>query len=632
MNDKKEILFPHDKIREIQDKFIEDVVKCSEKGGGLIAHVPTGIGKTAAVIGPLLSHALKRNLTIFFVTPRHTQHRIAIDTVRMINQKHGLKICAVDFIGKKWMCPIARMDKLSSSQFAEYCREMRENGTCEFYSRYRSKKRKVENEILIEKIKKEGAMHCQDMVKLCTEAGVCPYEIGCDVAKSAKVIIADYFHVLSKSIRENLFKKTEKTMGASVIVFDEGHNLPDRCKDLMSSSLSTRVIELAKKEAKELGDFDVVEKLEEVEGVMKELSGRLGENEDEMAVKKEDFSGKLEKYADLIMKLDLIAEKTVEKKKKSYAGWVAGFLGEWIGQDNGFVRTFEKVYFKKKKQYKINYLCLDPSLIMKPVIESSYAVICMSGTMTPTSMYKDLFGFDKVCEVEYSSPFPKENVLNLIMSGVSTKFTLRSDEMYKRIAEMCAMIVNEVPGNSFVFFPSYDFRDKVYKFCENLFKKTTFLEMSRMSKSERENVLAKFKSYKDRGACLLGVSNGSFSEGVDLPGDYLKAVVVVGIPLARPDLQTKALIDYYDGKFDKGWDYGYIYPAIITAVQNAGRCIRSETDRGVIVFMDERYSWDKYLRCFPKDMRVQLVSRPEVYIRKFFDTAFLKNKDNTEKD
>ena len=127
-----------------------------------------------------------------------------------------------------------------------------------------------------------------------------------------------------------------------------------------------------------------------------------------------------------------------------------------------------------------------------------------------------------------------------------------------------------------------------------------------MNKQERDDLIEKFKSYKDKGAVLLAVSNGSFGEGIDLIGDYLKAVFVVGIPLSKQDLEVQELIDYYEKRFKKGWDYGYIYPAIVTAIQNAGRCIRSETDKGVVVFLDKRYAWPMYNKYFPKDWEIKI--------------------------
>jgi DNA excision repair protein ERCC-2 len=118
---------------------------------------------------------------------------------------------------------------------------------------------------------------------------------------------------------------------------------------------------------------------------------------------------------------------------------------------------------------------------------------------------------------------------------------------------------------------------------------------------------------------LLATISGSFGEGIDLPGDFLKGVIVVGLPLTRPDLESKSLIDYYDKKFGKGWDYGYLYPAFTKAIQSSGRCIRTEKDRGVVVFLDERYAWPRYYNCFPKDWKFITTVLFERNIQNFFE-------------
>ena len=156
---------------------------------------------------------------------------------------------------------------------------------------------------------------------------------------------------------------------------------------------------------------------------------------------------------------------------------------------------------------------------------------------------------------------------------------------------------------------------------QTLSEKTVFTEKQGLSKEERDEMLEKFKGYNKTGAVLLGASSGSFGEGIDLPGDFLKGVVVVGLPLSKPDLETEELIKYYDRRFGRGWDYGYVYPAILKAIQNAGRCIRSKEDRGVIVFLDERYAWKRYYECFPKDWNFQTTSMPISLIEMFFNKA-----------
>ena len=221
----------------------------------------------------------------------------------------------------------------------------------------------------------------------------------------------------------------------------------------------------------------------------------------------------------------------------------------------------------------------------------------MSGTLTPLEMFRDVLGV-KGDVKEFPSPFPASNRLNLIVPNVTTKYSERSPEQFKMIAESLAEICNEIPGNTLVFFPSYFLRDQVALTFEDKCHKTIFKEVPGLQKEEKTELLERFKSYKETGAVLLGVAAGSFGEGIDLPGDLLKGVVIVGLPLNKPDLETEALIKYYDNKFNKGWDYGYILPAISMVQQNAGRCIRSETDKGVVVYMDKRYAWPSYMKSF----------------------------------
>jgi len=213
----------------------------------------------------------------------------------------------------------------------------------------------------------------------------------------------------------------------------------------------------------------------------------------------------------------------------------------------------------------------------------------------------------------------KKNRLNLIVEEVTTKYNLRSEEEYKKTAKIISEITNKVPGNSLVFFPSYALLDKVNNYFSSYSAKEFILERPRLSKEEKQKVLDKFRSGKDEGCVLLGVAAGSFGEGIDLPGEELKCVIVVGVPLGKPDLETRDLIEYYQDKYGEGMNYGYIYPAITKTMQNAGRCIRSEKDRGVVVFMDVRYTWENYFKCFPEHWNMNITKMWEERISKFFN-------------
>jgi len=621
MVDMKEILFPHDKIRDIQDTMISDVYESIKNKKNIILHAPTGIGKTVSVLAPALSYAIDKDLTIFFLTSRQTQHKIAVDTLKQIKKKFNNNFNVADIIGKKWMC-LQEVEALNSNDFIDYCKKLRDEDNCEFY--INTRKKSIRPTILAEnnlnELKVLGPMHVEELVENCKKPKLCPYEMVSLLAKDAKVIIADYNTIFNSNIRDSLFARTNKKLENSIIIIDEGHNLPNRARELLTANLSTFIIDRALKEANKFEIFNILIKLKNLKEVFDELSFDLNFNKEEKLIRKYEFVDKInekDKYEDLINEFSLIGELVKEKQKQSYVSSIGKFLEAWFNDDKGFARILKKDF--SNNNLILNFSCLDPSLITRDVIVRSYCTLIMSGTLTPTFMYKDILGFNDAEEKIYSNPFPKDNRLSLIIPETTTKFTRRNNDEYKKIANVCNKIINKIPGNTALFFPSYDLRDKVFKNLYDLCNKKMIIEKPNLSKKEKETMLEEFKENKDQGSVLLAVASGNFGEGIDLPGDFLKGVVIVGLPLEKPDLETKELIDYYGDRYGKGFDYGYIFPAITKCLQNAGRCIRSETDRGVIIFLDERFAWQNYFRCLPTDMDFKITKMYEDRIEKFFN-------------
>ncbi len=621
MVDKKleELFFPFSKIRQTQDELIKKVDETLEKKQNFIVHAPTGLGKTVAMLSPALKHATKKDLTIFFLTSRHTQHLIAIETLKAIKEKYDLDIITTDIVGKKWMCAVPGVENLYSNEFADYCKAVREEDKCEFYLNTRKKGRLTPNaKKVLKELKQISPTHSEKLIKICAQEKLCPYELATALAKDSLVVITDYYYIFNPQIRDLFFKKTGKELEKSIIIVDEGHNLPFRLRDLMTQRLSTFMLDRAIREAKKFGYEETKSNLEKIKSLIEELAHGL-ENSEKLT-KKQDFINEIEEFSEynqLIADFAFVADDIRETEKQSYIGSISKFLDAWLGQDSGFVRIISKKQLKKPF-ITLSYRCLDPSLISKQVVDNAYSTIVMSGTLTPITMYNDILGFEHAEMQEYKSPFPEQNKLTLIIPETTTKYTERNAAQYKRIAEISSDLANTIPGNTIIYFPSYEIRDKVDKTFTRLCKKTTFLEISNMSKREKREFLDKFKKYSKQGAVMLAVVSGSFGEGIDLPGDFLKAAVVAGLPLQVPDLETKALIDYYDEKFGKGWDYGYVFPAMNKAMQNAGRVIRSETDRGAIIFLDERYSWQHYYRCFPKTWKIVITKLYKERLEEFF--------------
>ncbi len=604
--------FPHEVVREGQKQLLEDINSVFSNQKILLAHAPTGLGKTAATLTVAAHHALQHDKTIFFLTNRHTQHRIALDTLKQIQKKADVKLGCVDLIGKKWMC-LQEIANLYSADFNEFCKHLVEKGECDYYSRIKGKKGlTVEGTQAVSNLMKLPPLHNHELINEARNHNMCAYELALEAAKKANVIICDYYYIFNPFIQQNLFNKLGLEMEDVILIVDEGHNLPNRVQDMLSSTLSSNMLHNAISESKKFRFSGLVGWLTGLQDILKELNEELIGSEG--IVEERDLTLPLKKvveYDAFLDELNDAANEVRKKQRRSYLGGVAAFLDTWRGDDDGYVRIITRIP-GSPSVIRLDYSCLDPSVVTGKIFKDCWSGVVMSGTLSPLSMYKDLLGIAESEQKTYASPFPPENKCSLIIPQTTTKFTMRSKTMFQEISSKCSEISSLVPGNVAFFFPSYSLRDQVATFLNDesgnglsageANGKKLFWEKRHMSKEEKETMLKEFIEAKGNGGgILLAVTGANFAEGVDFPGDALQGVVVVGLPLAKPDLKTKAKIQYYEQKFNAGWDYGYVFPAMNKCLQSAGRCIRSGKDRGAIIYLDERFAWQQYYRCFDSE-------------------------------
>jgi len=218
----------------------------------------------------------------------------------------------------------------------------------------------------------------------------------------------------------------------------------------------------------------------------------------------------------------------------------------------------------------------------------------MSGTLQPLESYVKITRMpESTVQEALPSPFPREHILSLVCSGVTTAMQQRTPEMYKKLARRIIEVAQATPANVGVFAASYEVLERLREAGLNGgLEKPLLYEQRGMTSKANERLVAKFKSYSNRGgAVLLGVQGGRSSEGADYPGDQMNSVAVVGLPYAEPTARVKAQIRYYENQFPEcGREYGYVVPALRKAAQAAGRPIRTLEDRGAILFLDQRFA------------------------------------------
>lgn len=623
-------LFPFDTTRPGQVQFMDDVYRCFSAKKNYVVHAPTGIGKTVSALAPAVRYALENNKTVVFLTPRHMQHKIVVDTLKAIKEKNpDIDLSVANIVGKRWLCMLEDAKRLNSENLSEMCKKLKAADKCPHYKKIFKKSGDLSPVAVsvIDGLKKH-IMTSEDAKDICMQNGLCPYEILMQYLKESNVIIADYYHMLHPFVQKMFLSKLEKDMGDIILVIDEAHNVPGRARELMSSHLTSDVLDKAIKESDKFSFHDISKNLRKLKRNVEEYCIKHTGKDDEKLAKKDFLVNIVKKLYDdfnhFINELVIAGDIVTNERKVSYIGAVGKFLLDWCGPDLGFVRIVKtERNMMGILGFEVCYDCLDPSMLTKNLFNKLHSVVLMSGTLTPVDMFMEVLGLDKIQteSLVLDSPFPRENRLILIKDDVTTKFTERSDEQSYKIAGNIVKTINNTSGNLGIFFPSYSMLNTVYELMGQFtVDKEILLEARGMTKNDKKMLFKKFASFvkTDKSAALFAVVGANFSEGVDFPGELMNAVVVVGLPLERPDIKNQALINYYEMKFQKGWEYGYTYPAMNKVMQTAGRCIRSETDRGVIILMDKRFLWNPYRGLLPCDAQIYISGDLSAELSEFY--------------
>ncbi|MFH1391125.1 MAG: ATP-dependent DNA helicase [Candidatus Diapherotrites archaeon] len=610
------IYFPYENVRDEQKKLINDIVNTLNSSKTLLANAPTGLGKTVSSLAPALSFAIEHKKKVFFLTPKSSQHEIAMETSNLMNEKFGLKIKTVDLVGKKKMCIHPLVSHVKQG-FYETCSAIKKKEQCNFYINTKGKtlKQKANAKKRKQGIEVYGKTYFE-VKKSCTTRELCPYEVTLEMIKEADLVIGDYFHIFNEDIRESILGQANIKLNDCILIIDEAHNLSKRIRDMLATTLKVDDIEKASKEAKEIKDQKTEKALKEIADEFVKVVSKIPLNENESLIA-EEVTESLKALAK--KKLERIEEAAgifmnKNKKEKSYLLTTAVFLHNLILKKKHTLQVAEM----QRNSMRISLYPLDPSEITESIFKQAYSAILMSGTLSPLRMHSDVLGLENPELKEYLSPFPKENRLNIFVNRTTTKYTERNSAQYEEIAKIIEKVTNATPGNSIVFFPSFNVMNGI---SPNINISRKMLEQKQlMSQDEKSKLIKEFKALASGfGGVLLAVSGGSIAEGVDFPGENLKCAIIVGIPFERVSLQSKALIELYDKKFKKGWDYAYNGPAISKAVQAAGRVIRSEKDKGACVFLDKRFLDFKYKQFFPKEFESIVNNEPEKLVKKLFE-------------
>ncbi|EQD64687.1 DEAD_2 domain-containing protein [mine drainage metagenome] len=611
-----EYLFRFDKPRMHQGKMLDDIYKSLKAKGSILINAPTGIGKTDASLSAALTFAMENNLKVLFLTPKISQHRIAIEALNGIRDKFSTDLKFVDMVGKQKLCINDGINMIANEAFHKECEKLVRSGKCEFYKRFK------DMGDMPKEIWEQALLGHNKLFAASKDYGICAYEVSSAMARDADVVIADYSHVLNPSTRPAFLKRIAGTLSNTIIIWDEAHNLVNLAASYMSDSITTRAIQRAAEELRSIGS---TVDLSYLDFVLNKLAETHLAKESEAFIYKGDLPEEMTNtQADIVGQLERNALEYIEKSKarRSSLMHLSNFMRK-LAEDDPAVA---KIISKGNGSIRLALSCLYPDRIID-VLKEPYANIFMSATLIPLGMYSDLFGMGTAETRNYTSPFPERNRVAYVDDKVTTKYASRSISEYKAIADRLMKIKSRVKGNVAVFFPSFQVLNGVRRYVNDA---DSITQREGMSSAAVEELLNRLQVSDS--SFLFGVLGGSLSEGVDYPKNIIKAVVVVGLPFAKPSLELGAKVAYMDGKFKgKGEEYAYRIPALIKVIQASGRAIRNENDRAAIVFMDKRYKWSTYISIIASAVKVSSSSDYLDSISEFFSEEKRKRDGTVER-
>jgi DNA excision repair protein ERCC-2 len=584
----QQLEFPYADYRPGQRDMAVAVYKAIRDNDRLYVQSPTGVGKTIATLFPAVK-ALGQGLAakIFYLTAK-TPGRLVAEKALDDMRRANLHFKSVTLTAKEKIC---------------FCPPVNcDPEVCVFARGYFDKVKQA-----LDEMDRHQAFTRPVIEEIARQYQICPFEFSLDLALWVDCIICDYNYAFDQ--RVYLHRFFDFSTEPYVFLIDEAHNLPDRARAMYSAELDKKtVLDLQRTLKPHLPVL--VKKLNAINKIMLEKRKACQAEDKDAMVEYEPPENLIKAIRDFSQKAEdwLVLNQAAEFKQE---------LLEFYFLCNNYLRTAEYFdtnyvsYFERYGQSDLTtkLFCLDPAPMLATPLERSRSTVFFSATLLPIDYFMKLLTGD----VEhprriFQSPFPEENVCLLIRNQISTKYDQRADS-YAAIAEAIETICSTHVGNYLVYFPSYAYLTAVLELLKDRLTESQLLVQNRsMTEAERETFLSKFSANNQETLVGLAVMGGIFGEGIDLVGERLIGVVVVGVGIPQLGLERDLIKEYFDRQSGRGFAYAYQYPGFNRVQQATGRVIRTEIDRGIIVLIDDRFTHTRYRHLFPSHWRgVQVV-------------------------
>lgn len=567
--------------RKGQREMVAGIYHAISKKEQIFIQAPTGVGKTMSAVFPAVrSIGEGKAETLFYLTARTITRTVAQDAFEIL-RKNGLLFKVVTITAKEKLCFCEKPE--CDPEKCPYAKG--------HYDRI--------NDAVYELWTTEQSFNRETILRHAEKWQVCPFEMTLDLAIWMDGVICDYNYVFDPNVYLKRFFG-ENVSGNYLFLIDEAHNLVDRGREMYSASICLEDTMQVRKFIKPYSQ-KLWKKLGKVVSQLKELqnscdSWQVQENAGVLPISLLAVQGEMDQL------LEEPPSQEVVDEILDFYFTVRDFLNISELVDENYV-VYTAVGEDGKFYMKL--FCVNPAENLQKCLDKGISTVFFSATLLPLMYYRKMLSTrSENFGIYVESPFEQKNRCLLICRDVSSRYTRRGYEEYRKIAEYIAKMSWQKKGNYMVFFPSYKLMEDVYQIYQDEFSSgwvRCISQHSAMTEKEREEFLEEFAEENDDtlvGFCVMG---GIFSEGIDLIGDRLIGAAVVGTGLPQVKCEREILKEYYDAKGEQGFDYAYRYPGMNKVLQAAGRVIRTKEDEGAILLMDERFAERDYRTLFPRE-------------------------------
>ena len=598
--------FPYKEVRPGQEELMLGVVRAIRRGEKLVAAAPTGTGKTMATLYPSLKALSERYIDrVFYLTSKTVTGKAAYEAMELIS-KTAPHVRTIMIHSKERTC---QTGLLREGEGCRACPRMHEAVVAGNPVQYGTR----QNLALAELLEYSNMYNMGEIASTAEKYAVCPYELSLDLSEWCDVIICDCNYAFDTRMRFRRYFLADRGEKYAFLI-DEAHNLPDRIRTSYTASFSpSDLSELAELVlAGQICDDELASALSACSEVFEAEREAARENSTLVNDRGgEHISGfsKSDSVPAALMHSAAVIGKICRDRCREQDDFFEIYDGLYskISAFSAAVKVFGEGFVFLSRLYDdsltCSVICLDPSEVISQMCDAAHSTVMFSATLSPTEYFADALGCRGGAVLEAESPFDPEHLSVTVFDGVSTRLSDRRATAAS-VAEIIKTVIDARDGNYMVFFPSYSYMKTVARELLSAYPDIrAVMQKEHMTHKEREKFISAFRSGKYGnilGLCVLG---GVFSEGIDLTGDSLIGVIAVGIGLSGLSTELNLIREYYDAKYEMGYEYSYLYPAINKLEQAAGRVIRTADDRGCVVLIDDRLASPEIRKMFPSFWR-----------------------------